>query len=180
MLKREDAAVLYEIYDRAIRVLTESEDLVFRLQKDEGGKARVEAYGEVITDILWKLRAPLVIQYPDLDTSVPEGPPDTQLDPEEQESVDQLTPEQVRAIDDVLLAGCATSWRKVARVVGDAIGRLFSQFPDVPAGYYAQRVILLVQAGHLESQGSLEYMRYSEVRLIGAGSGEKPDGAPHE
>lgn len=170
MLKREDAATLYEIYDRAIRVLTEAEGLVFRLQKNEGGKERVEAYGEVVTDILWKLRAPLVIQYPDLDTSVPEGPPDTLLDQEEQESVDQLTPEQVRTIDDALLAGCATSWSKVARIVGDAIGKFSEEFPEVSGGYYAQRVIVLVQKGHLESQGNLEYMRYSEVRLAGAGA----------
>lgn len=178
MLKREDAATLFDVCERALRVLTEAEDLIFRLQKEEGGKARVEAYGEVITDILWKLRAPLVIQYPDLDTNVPEGPPDTLLDQEEQAAVDQLTPEQVRTIDDALLAGCAASWRKVARIVGDAIGRLSRQLPEVSGAYYAQRVIVLVKSGHLESQGNLEYMRYSEVRLTGAGSGKNPTGVP--
>ena len=41
---------------------------------------------------------------------------------------------------------------------------------DVPDGYYAQRVALLVDSGKLESQGNLEYMRFSEVRLAGSQS----------
>ena len=38
-------------------------------------------------------------------------------------------------------------------------------FPNIPDIYYAQRVRRLVAVGELESQGNLEYMRYSEVRL---------------
>jgi hypothetical protein len=53
----------------------------------------------------------------------------------------------------------------VARIVGMAIGELQIKIPDVPDIYYAQRVQNLVALGKLESQGNLEYMRFSEVRL---------------
>ena len=36
--------------------------------------------------------------------------------------------------------------------------------PDI---YYAQRVLSLVDAGRLEAQGDLKYLRFSEVRLPG-------------
>ena len=76
-----------------------------------------------------------------------------------------LTEEQIAHIDECLLAECGTSWRKVARVAG----RLFTKPPEgfapLPAGYLAQRVQVLVAAGRLDSQGNLDYMRFSEVRL---------------
>jgi hypothetical protein len=45
------------------------------------------------------------------------------------------------------------------------IGELSERFPNIPDIYYAQRLRRLVAVGELESQGNLEYMRYSEVRL---------------
>ena len=45
------------------------------------------------------------------------------------------------------------------------IGELSERFPNIPDVYYAQRVRRLVAVGELESQGNLEYMGYSEVRL---------------
>ena len=68
-------------------------------------------------------------------------------------------------MDRVLLAQSAHSWRKVARIVGMAIGELSERLPNIPDVYYAQRVQRLVAVGELESQGNLAYMRYSEVRL---------------
>jgi hypothetical protein len=45
--------------------------------------------------------------------------------------------------------------------------QLQDKLPEIPDGYYAQRVALLVNAGNLHSQGNLDYMRFSEVRLPG-------------
>ena len=58
-----------------------------------------------------------------------------------------------------------TDVAKVACIVGMTIGGLSEKFPNIPDVYYAQRVRRLVAVGELESQGNLEYMRYSEVRL---------------
>jgi hypothetical protein len=91
--------------------------------------------------------------------------PDPPLTPEQAKHVSQLKQENLWEIDGVLLAQSTPTWRKVARIVGMTIGELSEKFPNIPDVYYAQRVRRLVAVGELESQGNLEYMRYSEVRL---------------
>jgi len=91
--------------------------------------------------------------------------PDPPLTPEQAIRVSRLRQEDLWEIDRVLLAQCGPAWHKVARIVGMTIGELSERFPNIPDVYYAQRVRRLVAVGELESQGNLEYMRYSEVRL---------------
>lgn len=91
--------------------------------------------------------------------------PDGPLNPEQSLRVSRLKQEDLWEIDRMLLAQSAPTWRKVARIVGMTIGELSERFPNVPDVYYAQRVRRLVAVGELESQGNLEYMRFSEVRL---------------
>jgi hypothetical protein len=110
---------------------------------------------------------PIVREYPDLDPQTEEPEPEPSLSAEELERVSQLTDDELRLIDEALLAEADVNWRKVARVVGFAIGKP-SHVQGIPDVYYAQRVRRLVEAGRLESQGNLEYMRFSEVRLPGA------------
>ncbi|EJE50065.1 hypothetical protein PMI14_05351 [Acidovorax sp. CF316] len=166
-MKQEEAAALYEIYERALAVLSEAEPVIQALPDDEERRSAFRSHGEVIVKVLSSLRAPLVREYPALDTSSPaEDEPDTLLDPEEQEVVNRLTPEQIQRIDAQLLADCAAGWwRKSARIVGTAWQVLSKELPDVPVGFYAQRVMALAEAGSLEAQGNLHYMRFSEVRL---------------
>lgn len=164
-IKRELAAQLYEIYERALRVLGEAEPIIFDALEGDARAAYIEAHSQVIVDILAELRGPLVIQYRDLDTHVHEGPPDTLLDADEQEAVDRLTAAQIQRIDDALLSDCVRSARKVARTVGNAWMQLRDELQDVPVGFYAQRVKMIVDAGKLESRGNLDHMRFSEVRL---------------
>lgn len=91
--------------------------------------------------------------------------PDGPLTAEQAVHVSRLKQDDLWEIDRVLLAQAAPTWRTVARVVGMTIGELSERFPNIPDVYYAQRVRRLVAVGELESQGNLEYMRYSEVRL---------------
>jgi hypothetical protein len=159
------AAQLYEIYERALGVLSEAEPIIFNALEGEDRKTYIEAHSKIVVDILAELRAPLVIQYRDLDTQVHEGPPDTLLDAEQQKAVDRLTPAQIQRIDDALLSDCARRSRKVARIVGSAWMQLRDELQDIPAGFYAQRVKALVEADKLESRGNLDHMGFSEVRL---------------
>jgi hypothetical protein len=91
--------------------------------------------------------------------------PDPPLTPEQALRVSRLTQGDLWEMDRVLLDQSAPTWRKVARIVGMTIGELSERYPNIPDVYYAQRVRRLVAVGELESQGNLEYMRYSEVRL---------------
>ena len=164
-IKRELAARLYEIYERALGVLGEAEPTIFDGLEGEAREAYIDAHSSVITDILWKLRAPLVIQYRDLDTHRHEGPPDTLLEADEQAVADSLTPAQVERIDAILLGECARSARKVARIIGNTWVELRDELPDVPIGFYAQRVKTIAEAGTLEWRGNLDHTRFCEVRL---------------
>ncbi|MEK7854836.1 MAG: DUF3658 domain-containing protein, partial [Acidobacteriota bacterium] len=95
------------------------------------------------------------------ETPEPEWPPTE----EERAQIDELTAEEIEKIDEALLANASTQWRKVARVVGTAMMANSGIVPPIPDIFYAERVRELVAAGKLESQGNLEFMGYSEVRL---------------
>jgi len=164
-ISRELAAKLYEVYERALGVLGEAEPIIFDALEGHARAEYIEAHSEVVVGILAKLRAPLVIQYRDLDTAVHEGPPDTLLKADEQAAVNRLTAEQVQRIDKALLSDCARSAKKVARIVASAWLQRRDELQDIPMGFYAQRVKAIVAAGKLESRGNLDHMRFSEVRL---------------
>ena len=93
-------------------------------------------------------------------TPMPDAPPSE----EQQARIDQLTGEELRTIDDAILANATGPWRKVAMVVGLAISNNVRGIPGIPDVFYAQRVKKLVEEGQLESRGDLNCMRFSEVR----------------
>jgi hypothetical protein len=164
-IDRDTAFRLYEIYERALGVLREAESTIDEALEGEAHETFMEAHSKVVVGILSRLRGPLVVQFRELDTQRPAGPPDTLLEPEEQGTVAQLTSEQIQQIDDALLANCAASARKVALIASTASMQLRDELPDIPIGYYAQRVQALVAAGRLHARGDLDYMRFSEVSL---------------
>lgn len=91
-------------------------------------------------------------------------PNDPPLNQAQELAVSKLSASDVEKIDTELLANTGSSWRKVAMVVGLTMSKTQGQFNDIPDIYYSQRVANLVEQGHLESQGNLLQMRYSEVR----------------
>lgn len=94
-------------------------------------------------------------------TVEPNDPPLNQI---QNLAVSKLSTSDVEKIDTELLANTGSNWRKVAMVVGLTMSKIQGQFNDIPDIYYAKRVAKLVEQGHLESQGNLLQMRYSEVR----------------
>jgi hypothetical protein len=90
------------------------------------------------------------------------------LDPltaEEEARIAQLTETDLNEIDDCILSNATTQWRKVAIVVAFAVNALSDLFSGLPDSFYARRIQKLVAQGRLDSQGNLEFMRFSEVRL---------------
>jgi hypothetical protein len=63
---REDASALNDVYDRALQVLAEAEQVFSRLPQTPERREYLLAYSEVVADVLSKLRAPLVLQHPEL------------------------------------------------------------------------------------------------------------------
>jgi hypothetical protein len=87
------------------------------------------------------------------------------LSSEEQSVVAKLTDADLQVIDAAILANSSNRWLKVARVVVWTEKALSDRYPGLSYIFYAQRLIRLSQEGRLESQGNLEYMRFSEVRI---------------
>ena len=92
------------------------------------------------------------------------------LTPEQEARIARVSEADLNSIDDQLLANVTTGWRKVAMVVAMTVHA--TDLPsDIPVTFYALRVKQLVTQGRLESQGNLDFMRFSEVRLPEGSSG---------
>lgn len=94
---------------------------------------------------------------------------DTELNPEltkEQENiVASLSPESLKEIDRYIISECTGQWRKVARIIGLTFLRFSDLYPNLPDGFYFQRLCLLFKGGELLVRGDLKRMRSCEVRL---------------
>jgi len=91
--------------------------------------------------------------------------PDPDLTDEEKTLVEKLSQKDLELIDAALLSKAKNNWRKVAMIVGVTMMDLPNRVKGIPDIFYSLRVRKLVEAGHLESQGNVQYMRFSEVRI---------------
>jgi len=87
------------------------------------------------------------------------------LSDKERAAVEKFAAEDFEVIDAAILASCSSGWLKVARVMVDTERSLANDYPSLSYVFYTERLRWLVNAGHLESQGNLAYMRFSEVRI---------------
>jgi hypothetical protein len=90
---------------------------------------------------------------------------DAPLTPQEQAVADALSRELLRKIDEALLSHATKTNRKVAMLIGLTMEDPSLRVPGLPDFFYAQRIATLVDKGLLLAEGTLGYMRYSEVRL---------------
>jgi len=91
--------------------------------------------------------------------------PDGPLTPQQQVVADAMSLELLRRIDAALLSHARKTNRKIAMLVGLTMMDPSLRVPGLPDVFYAQRIRMLVDRGLLLADGSLGYMRYSEVRL---------------
>jgi Protein of unknown function len=91
--------------------------------------------------------------------------PDRPLTPEEEEQARQLSPADIKRIDDCLLSHTPHQWGKVARVIGLTMQEIYKEFPGLPDVFYALRIKHLAESGTIEAAGNLNRMRHSEIRL---------------
>lgn len=92
---------------------------------------------------------------------IPNGP----LSAAEESAAAKLTSDDNAFIDAAILSCALPRWRKVAMMVGRCMEKLESRYPGFSDSFYARRIQTLASQGRLESQGNLDCMRFSEVRL---------------
>ena len=91
--------------------------------------------------------------------------PDPPLNQEQARIAASLSADFIERVDQELLSHARPRNRKVAMLVGSAMGNPAVRVPGLPDVFYAQRVRALVARGALVAEGNLDFMRYSEVRL---------------
>jgi hypothetical protein len=151
-----------EAIDRLDQVMNE----LFKLSTtDRTEKYNIGKLGRSI-GLIREFQEPIFKQHPHLIPSLPDdNEPDPPLTDEQNRIVNQLSDIEIQKIDELLLSNSSDKWRKVARVVGTTMMDLSGQFSGIPDIFYALRIKKLVNEGRLESQGNLDFMRYSEVRF---------------
>jgi hypothetical protein len=92
-------------------------------------------------------------------------PPDLGLTDEEMERISKLTDADVARIDNWLLSFAIHRGRKIAFLVMSAMQQLAAEIPNVPDTFYIARVQKLVEEGHLQLDGNMDFWHQSEVRL---------------
>lgn len=97
---------------------------------------------------------------------------DPPLDADDLAIVGRLTDDDLRDIDDALIRHARPRLQKVAMIVAKSMEHFSGRFDGLPATFFAQRVVRLVEHGELEGVGRLSRMRYSEVRLIHPADGQ--------
>lgn len=123
-----------------------------------------------VAEIIWSIhefRESVYKKHPELVSAadLSELEPDALLTEEQKVIASSLTESEIQKIDNMLMSFVKVSWRKVAMLVAATMIELPNKKHDLPDVFYSERVRKLVEAGRLEPQGNLQYMRYSEVRL---------------
>ncbi len=164
-MERPVAEQVFAACENVLAELTKIEHTLHAVEDEAERRELMKSLSFVIADVLGTIRAPVVRQFPELVPAEDPGEPDDVLDEAEHAVVSALRPSDLALIDGALMAECVTSWRKSARVVMGAMKVLDQTIPDLPVALYAQRIATLVQSRHLQSQGNLRHLRFSEVKL---------------
>lgn len=95
-----------------------------------------------------------------LDTREDREPSEKELD-----QIAKLSPEQIQAIDELILSIASDRFKKVALIVGTVKSQQTGSILHFPDTFFSRRIAHLVTEGLLEAKGDLKRMRYSEVKL---------------
>jgi hypothetical protein len=77
--------------------------------------------------------------------------------------IDELTVDQLSAIDGALMSLATGKPRKVAAIIGRTLGASPAHVPGLPDYFYLERVRLLVESGALRVVGDVDDLMRCEV-----------------
>jgi len=117
--------------------------------------------------LLGEFQKPIFERHPELKPAPPKDYiPDPEMTEEQRDFTSLLSLKKLEAIDAYILKCAKERYLKVAMLVANVLMNKDIHVEGTPDIFYAKRVRLLVENGLLESQGNLQYMRFSEVRLV--------------
>ncbi|OOG38416.1 DUF3658 domain-containing protein [Polaromonas sp. A23] len=164
-MERKAAEEIFAACERALSTLTELETAIAQVSDSEERQGLMKALSRSITEVLAGVRAPVVIQYRDIEPLDPEDA--APYEPTEEEvKLMRAAPKDVElAVDVMIVRACTSRWQKVAKIVGNLILELEQASKDMPIAYIQARMDELEDSGTVEIAGDVWAMRYSEIRL---------------
>jgi uncharacterized protein DUF3658 len=163
-MNREQAAEIQRHLLDADSAMDRARRAIAGLGKDD--RMRFDGLlAEVRADLQSEVLASIYDQHPDLKPPVEER--------EEPFITSELRWDQVRLptsiseadVDAIILSVMKPHWRKVAMVVGTALGRCRELGLQICDEALAARIQVLAESGRIEDVGDLRKWRFSEVRL---------------
>ena len=154
-MDRASAEQLLAVSRRILNVFGEAMAVIHAISDETEQRQVRGVLGQLMASVTVELQLPILREFPELDPNDEKPAWEPSLTAEQQQRVDRLSQAEVNAIDEALLDDASDRWRKVARIVGTAVGNLRDRIPEVPDLFYAERVRHLVAVGRLESQGNL-------------------------
>lgn len=164
----ENSANLQAALELADAALSAQATEIAAMPPGEERSRRVRSIATLLVGSPAAHRAQAIRLCPDIESAVPV--PDTQLNPAELEIAARLSEADIALMDRTLVATATLAWQSVARVVGYTLVDLKTMLPDIPLGFYAQRVAALAHCGALLGRGDLGFIRLSEVKLPAPGN----------
>lgn len=164
-MEREIAEEVFAACEVALARLTDVEVAVTKISDSHERTKLMNALSVAIAEVLAGVRAPVVIQYPEIQPFDEQDAAPYEPSEEEIELMRAATDAHEDAVDRLVLRECGNRWEKVAKIVGDLIPEFEQSFPNLPFVYMLARMDELEDLGRLEISGNVWSMRYSEVRL---------------
>ncbi|WP_056666379.1 DUF3658 domain-containing protein [Rhizobacter sp. Root1221] len=170
-MEREIAEEVFAACENALARLTDVEVAIAKISDSEERAKLMHVLSVAIAEILAGVRAPVVLQYPEIQPFDDQDAAPYEPDQEEIELMRAATDAQGDAVDQLVLRECTNRWEKVAKIVGNLIPEFEQSFPHLPFVYMLARMDELEDLGKLEVAGNVWSMRYSEIRLLQPGAG---------
>lgn len=164
-MERKVAEEIFAACERALSSLTELETAISRISDTEEQQRLMNALSLSITEVLCGVRAPVVIQYRDIEPFDAEDAEPYEPTAEETELMRAAPKDVELAVDVMIVEACTSRWQKVAKIVGNLIPQLEQASTDMPFAYIQARMDRLEDSGKVEIAGNVWAMRYSEIRL---------------
>ena len=91
--------------------------------------------------------------------------PDRKMNKEEIDFTSKLSIQKLNYIDELLLEVSTNQYKKVSIIIAYILNNPNIHIKGIPDIFYIQRIKLLVNNGLLQSQGNLDSIRFSEIKL---------------
>jgi hypothetical protein len=168
-MDRTQAVKIHRHLRKAVDEINRASEVIFSLDKDERS-ALARPLGETVSTLHFELLQAIYKQYPDLRPPTREIPVINTVRRWEE----IVLPESVSEndLDGIIFSVLSLRLQKTAMVIVKAHQRCEELKLPIDADVLGVRILALVEAGRIESEGDVRKWRFSEIRLPAEAHGD--------